>query len=109
MPNQRIYGLDILRAIAILLVIYSHSAFYFGWTVKDDTFWLALGDGVIIFFVLSGYLIGRILFKTIERGFGFRDLLKFWYRRWMRTLPAYFFVITLLMLYSHKLLLAYYT
>lgn len=31
--------------------------------------------------------------------FTFMHLVNFWYRRWMRTLPAYFFVLTLLILY----------
>ena len=60
-----------------------------------------IGDGVSIFFVLSGFLIGKILLKTINKpSFNFGDLKGFWFRRWMRTLPAYFFVLTLLIIYQ---------
>ena len=102
--NGRIYGLDILRAIAILLVIYVHASNYF----PGRSFYI-LGDGVTVFFVLSGFLIGKILFRTIDKGLGRYELIKFWYRRWLRTLPAYFAVITLVMLYTHKFYPSYYT
>src|SRR3954452_6127505 len=103
---KRVYGLDILRAMAILLVVFGHSAVYFGY---DAYHWPRLGDGVSLFFVLSGYLIGRILFKTIEKGFDFKDLVGFWFRRWMRTLPVYFFITTILMYRVNDFQLAYYT
>lgn len=104
--SKRIYGLDILRAIAILLVVYSHSVHFFGLSVYS---YFYLGDGVGIFFVLSGYLIGQILFKTISKGFEFKQLMNFWVRRWLRTIPAYFFVLTALILYTHELHVSYYT
>jgi peptidoglycan/LPS O-acetylase OafA/YrhL len=52
------------------------------------------GTGVDLFFVLSGWLIGRQLFKEQSR-FGNIQLYRFWIRRWMRTLPAYYAVLTL--------------
>src|SRR5262245_60449142 len=45
--------------------------------------------GVDLFFVLSGFLIGRILIRDL-RDHGDVDLRRFWWRRWMRTFPAYF-------------------
>jgi peptidoglycan/LPS O-acetylase OafA/YrhL len=57
--------------------------------------WLMI-DGVGLFFVLSGFLIGGILIRTIEqREFNTRALFNFWRRRWLRTLPAYFCVLTI--------------
>ncbi len=54
-------------------------------------------DGVSIFFVLSGFLIGGILLKIISRtDFTRKDLGSFWVRRWFRTLPNYYFVLLLL-------------
>src|SRR4051794_25447542 len=91
---QRVYGLDILRALAILEVVYAH-AFRF-----TDSRLPFLYDGVGIFFVLSGYLIGGILLKTINTTeFRKENLLKFWYRRWWRTLPAYYFVLVSIILF----------
>ncbi len=49
-------------------------------------------DGVDMFFVLSGFLIGRALLKTSSNG-GFKlfhETLTFLKRRWFRTLPNYF-------------------
>lgn len=93
--SRRIYGLDILRGLAILLVIYEHSFRFF------DVPYFRLVDGVSIFFVLSGFLIGKILLEKIDRtDFSMSDLFNFWVRRWLRTLPAYFFVLTILVIGS---------
>jgi peptidoglycan/LPS O-acetylase OafA/YrhL len=87
--QKRIYGLDIMRAVAILSVV-----FYHGNNGRIYDIPLVLPDGVTIFFVLSGFLIGGILIKKNN------NLLDFYKRRWLRTLPAYFFIITLLILQS---------
>lgn len=92
--SDRIYGLDIIRAIAILLVIYGHSFQFLGELIPHC-------DGVEIFFVLSGYLIGTILLKTLNTpSVRFADIRQFWIRRWLRTLPAYFVVLTTLIIYQ---------
>lgn len=101
-PNARIYGLDILRAAAILLVIFVHGLYKVQTHVDALTLWSLVPDGVSLFFVLSGYLIGTILLKTISNtSFEKRDLANFWNRRWFRTLPAYLVVLTLLVLQSY--------
>lgn len=95
--SSRVYGLDILRASAILLVLLTHGIYYF--TDSWDIFFLIkyIPDGVSIFFVLSGFLIGNILIKTANKtNLTFHDLKNFWIRRWFRTLPAYYLVLSLL-------------
>jgi peptidoglycan/LPS O-acetylase OafA/YrhL len=79
--------LDGLRAIAILLVLFSHSVIFDQFTQLHDL-GLQMGYlGVSIFFVLSGYLITRSLLHE-ENKFG-RISLKFFYiRRVLRLLPA---------------------
>lgn len=54
-----------------------------------------------MFFVLSGFLIGSILIKQFpDNGFPkFKTLLHFWKRRWFRTLPAYYLVLLLNILF----------
>lgn len=95
--HQRIYGLDILRAFAIFFVMLSHGYIYSGHLVDFKKYWWASLDGVGLFFVLSGYLIGGILIRTIhERTFTWRGLLQFWIRRWFRTLPNYYLVLGML-------------
>src|SRR5258707_15878989 len=87
---ERVAGLDSLRALAILLVVVAHypktnsglftRALNFGWT------------GVDLFFVLSGYLIASQLFKTLADGENV-SLARFYARRFLRTLPNYYFVL----------------
>ena len=49
-----------------------------------------------MFFVLSGFLIGSILINIFENRKGhlsFHDIRIFWIRRWMRTLPNYYLIL----------------
>jgi len=46
--------------------------------------------GVEVFFVLSGFLIGGILFREFEKENSFASIKRFWIRRWFRILPVYY-------------------
>jgi len=95
--SGRVFGLDLLRALAVLFVMYGHSLHILPDTPVKDVLALPVLDGVTLFFVLSGFLIGRILLKTIDReDFDGPMLLRFWIRRWFRTLPNYYLVLTTL-------------
>ncbi|MCX6303961.1 MAG: acyltransferase [Bacteroidetes bacterium] len=100
--KNRVLGLDMVRSIAILLVVYTHGAYLLPKSVKHYYMMPKPSiDGVSIFFVLSGFLIGTILLKIIDRSqFTKQDLINFWIRRWFRTLPNYFLVLFLLVLYQ---------
>ncbi len=96
--QRRVFGLDILRAIAILTVLVGHSVAHqqppqwFRW------FWGAQGTlGVELFYVLSGFLIGHILIRSARSGklHNMADVWDFWHRRWARTLPLYLFFLLL--------------
>lgn len=93
--HQRKFGLDLLRALAILFVLYAHSLKYTLALISHSTFNQTKLDGVTIFFVLSGFLIGQIIIKTYEKTdkFTFGVLSNFWQRRWLRTLPIYFLIL----------------
>lgn len=67
----------------------THALYLFHPALDPRLLRLVQVDGVSIFFVLSGYLIGGILLRETERPFGKKDLFIFWKRRWLRTLPAY--------------------
>ena len=96
-PN-RIYGLDILRAFAILFVVAGHG----GNLIESETYKyinLFLFDGVSIFFVLSGFLIGRILIEILKNNkVNSKLIINFWIRRWFRTLPNYFLILSIVVL-----------
>lgn len=98
--SNRIFGLDLLRFIAIMMVVLGHSCL----VLPDELasiIHIVLLDGVSIFFVLSGFLIGGILIRQLEKGKnGWGDLFHFWKRRWMRTLPAYLVVLTFILIYT---------
>src|SRR5689334_11843153 len=95
---HRIYGLDILRAAAILFVLQIHSLRFIAAHTDTYYYWLYILDGVDLFFVLSGFLIGGILLRTINKnGLDWQALRSFWIRRWFRTLPNYFLLLIALL------------
>jgi peptidoglycan/LPS O-acetylase OafA/YrhL len=97
-PTTRVFGLDLLRAAAILAVLLTHGQLLLPASVQARVGGLAgvLGAlGVELFFVLSGFLIGSILLD-LGPSFGeVRTLPAFWRRRWYRTLPAYWLFLGL--------------
>ena len=103
-PSARVFGLDIMRAIAVLLVLVGHSVAHFAPPHWMQWFFGAQGTlGVEIFFVLSGYLIGGIIIRLAAKGqlHTGADILGFWSRRWARTLPLYVFFLLLYMRFDY--------
>lgn len=101
--KSRVFGLDLLRFFAIIFVLLGHSKLFLP-EKYDHYVNRFLLDGVSIFFVLSGFLIGGILIKVLEnKKPTFKNLLHFWKRRWMRTVPAYFVVLTFMVIYTFLL------
>lgn len=100
--NKRVFGLDALRAFAILIVVFEHGYSATFGVNTEGIYGLPIIDGVAMFFVLSGFLIGRILLKMIAKDdFNGKMLIEFWVRRWFRTLPNYFLVLTLLVIFIY--------
>lgn len=98
--HNRVFGLDVLRMLAIMFVVFSHSASILPTSVYSF-FEFFYFDGVCIFFVLSGFLIGSIIIKSVEKnGFSRSELFNFWIRRWFRTLPNYYLFVLILAVLS---------
>lgn len=96
MSKQRNIGLDILRAYAILAVLIIHGFFITGGHSSTNPINYFLFDGVGVFFVLSGFLIGRILIYDFQKyGANLATLIHFWIRRWYRTLPLYIVILAI--------------
>ena len=90
--------LDSVRAIAVIMVVFSH------WTILGGNSIFSWGSiGVTIFFVLSGFLITNILLKKKyaieEKGSNEKKLIaigKFMMRRALRIFPIYYLLLILL-------------
>ncbi len=96
--DKRVFGLDFLRALAILAVLLTHGNLIYpleqkGWFTTATA--LAGSLGVELFFVLSGFLIGLILLSLEPKFQQIRVLPFFWQRRWFRTIPNYLFFLFL--------------
>ncbi|MCX6282287.1 MAG: acyltransferase [Bacteroidetes bacterium] len=98
----RVYGLDSLRAIAALTVLVGHIEL-----VKSNLglpnlssipfFDQAGHNGVLLFFVISGYIITRLLLGEQEKT-GNISIKRFYMRRILRIWPLYFFILLITML-----------
>lgn len=95
---QRNFGLDLLRSVAIGVVLMNHG--YLGFFVSTGLSkwegWRAALSACAVFsiewlFVLSGYLIGSMMIRSFEtRGGWWASARDFWLRRWFRTIPNYY-------------------
>jgi peptidoglycan/LPS O-acetylase OafA/YrhL len=95
--SGRVFGLDVLRAGAILSVLVAHD-FNVLWPYLP--WWVGFCGhggyyGVELFFVLSGFLIGTILIRTDAELRQPSRVITFYLRRWFRTLPLFFLFVLL--------------
>lgn len=94
--NNRIFGLDVIRATAILMVVFSHIYYLID---SSNPLLISISGlfgffGVELFFVLSGFLIGTILLnKYMNENFSIKEIFSFLKRRWFRTLPNYYLIL----------------
>jgi peptidoglycan/LPS O-acetylase OafA/YrhL len=88
---SRIRGLDGLRALSIMMVLYGHAAgTRFGPSLGVYEHFGHLANlGVRIFFVISGYLITSLLLREVGKT-GTLSLTNFYFRRTMRIFPAFY-------------------
>ena len=95
---KRFFGLDFLRALSISLLLFSHSSWIYNSSgilgkMQDASGFL----GVELFIVLSGFLIGGILYKQfLHENYTIKDAGLFVTRRLMRVLPSYYLVILII-------------
>ena len=95
---KRFFGLDFLRALSISLLLFSHSSWIYNSSgilgkMQDASGFL----GVELFIVLSGFLIGGMLYKQfLHENYTIKDAGLFITRRLMRVLPSYYLVILII-------------
>lgn len=100
--QQRNFGLDVVRALAIALVMLAHGTLLMADALSEANrrLLLYIGGyfGVELFFVLSGFLIGGLLitlFCNRQHAPLWPEVTRFWRRRWLRTLPNYYLFLLL--------------
>ena len=107
--QPRMLQLDLLRGVAILLVLFTHSVVR---PQEAGSMGPVLGylqrlgpTGVDLFFVLSGFLVGGLLFRELLTT-GRLDVRRFLIRRAFRIWPSYFVflagVFIWLLLFEHR-------
>jgi peptidoglycan/LPS O-acetylase OafA/YrhL len=105
---ERSKAIDLLRALAILLVLGRHlpecpaatSGFFHGLTsVWNQGGWM----GVDLFFVLSGFLVSGLLFREQEK-YGKISVGRFLLRRGFKIYPAFWVlvIVTIVVVWFHK-------
>lgn len=105
MNNKHIIQLDGLRFFAVLMVMIAHWM-QWQWTNPYLT-QFPFAHGVTLFFVLSGFLITRILItnrdKYDEKGLNKSILIKnFYIRRFFRIFPIYYLLVIGLYIFDYK-------
>lgn len=93
MSSTRSFGLDLLRTFAIGFVLLAHFAKVF----DSIGFW-----GVELFFALSGYLIGKIIWENYNssKTYNIELVTNFWKRRWWRTIPNYYLFLLVMIVFQ---------
>jgi peptidoglycan/LPS O-acetylase OafA/YrhL len=99
-------ALDVLRGIAILLVLGAHNVHTA--PASGPVYWLHQAwslygwTGVDLFFVLSGFLVGGLLFREVARS-GRVDAKRFLSRRAFKIWPLYFvYIFVEIGLFGHR-------
>tara|TARA_B110001452_G_C15211723_1_gene420265 strand:- start:69 stop:1193 length:1125 start_codon:yes stop_codon:yes gene_type:complete len=98
--SERNFGLDFLRFYAIISVVYGHGSWLFKHIpILENSSLFFFIDGVELFFVLSGFLIGGILLKKFANS-NINIVFNFYKNRWFRTLPNYYLFLLINILLS---------
>lgn len=100
--QDRNLGLDMIRALGVVLVMaahYQNNIAY--WFHIEGAYPRVLWAGTLafeFFFVMSGFLIGRLLMDIARLAPTWQNLGIFLVRRWLRTLPLYYLWLVVLLI-----------
>lgn len=99
--RTHVVGLDGLRALAAFAVVAHHVGFDTGTIFRGPLgiVWEQLDIGVAVFFVLSGFLLGGPFVRRLLEDRPIDGIGRFWWRRAVRIYPAYWVVLTVMVLF----------
>ncbi|HEY9174063.1 MAG TPA: acyltransferase [Verrucomicrobiae bacterium] len=109
-PSRRLIGLDVLRFVAVTLVLHVHALLGFGQFPSGEPsgFLGRLLDvippgmhGVDLFFVLSGFLVAGLFFKELSRT-GTVSVGRFLIRRGFKIYPPFWLLILVTVAFQHR-------
>ena len=99
--HRRLFWIDVLRGLAIFIVLFAHVRSIPGFQLEPKSLVFVLYQtgwmGVDLFFVISGYLIGGLVFREIREHGRIRPG-RFFLRRALRIFPVYYFILFLILL-----------
>ena len=96
--NKHFYGLDLLRGISGYGVAICH---FYAFVYQNVFLEYLSFIFVEFFFVLSGFVLFPQLLKILDNK---KNLVIFYKRRWLRTLPLYFICLVIISIMFNKIL-----
>jgi peptidoglycan/LPS O-acetylase OafA/YrhL len=90
--TMRLLSLDVLRAVAVLLVLFCHTGYIPNHSPLLEPFARGGGSGVDLFFVLSGFLVSGLLLRDGQ------DWKQFLVRRGFKLYPSFWVLIAVTVL-----------
>lgn len=102
-PVERIDDIEVLRAIAVLFILFEHRDFLLFWVPQWNRYLVPVArfwGGVDLFFVISGFVIARQLVPQLmaapDRKASWRVAVAFWIRRAHRIIPSAWFWLAII-------------
>lgn len=104
MIRERIYQLDGLRAIAVILVVFYHLNIYTS-AIPGYNLLIENGGrlGVILFFILSGYLMSKFYVAKNVNEVKIPSFRTFYISRFIRIMPLYIISTTVFYLFRNHI------
>jgi len=97
--NQRIFGLDLIRVTAIVMILMAQCIWILPQSVSavvTQVAGLFHFIGLEIFFVLSGFLFGNSMYSLLMKDdFGSQAILQFLTKRAIQILPLYYLILAI--------------
>jgi peptidoglycan/LPS O-acetylase OafA/YrhL len=104
--NYRIKSLDGIRGVSILMVLLAHGSTSLPKSITNNFVYSILANGhtgVMIFFVISGYLITKLLLIEKEKK-GEISIKDFYVRRFFRIFPVFYLYIGIVIILKNTIL-----